>query len=80
MLFEVGWNKKCNEIITIILDKDIQKERYINRGGDISLFDKILENEGDIEFKKSNTTYIIDNNGNLEDFYKKVNNILSNVN
>ena len=80
LLFEVGWNKKCNEIITIILDKDIQKERYINRGGDISLFDKILENEGDIEFKKSNSTYIIDNNGNLEDFYKKVNNILSNVN
>ena len=30
LLFEVGWNKKCNEIITIILDKDIQKERFVS--------------------------------------------------
>lgn len=76
LLFEVGWDKKCNEIILVVIDKEIQKIRYIERGGKAELFEKIIKNQGYIEDKKSKSTYIIENNDSIKKFYDKIDKVM----
>jgi len=80
LLFEVQWNKKCDEVILIIADKKIQKDRFLKRGGDIEIFDKIIKNQGNIEEKISKSNYILENNGSLDEFYNKIDNLLRSFN
>ena len=79
LLFEVGWDKKCNKIILITINRDIQKKRYMERGGSVELFEKILKNQTDIEYKKNKSDFIIENNESIESFYSKIDNILANI-
>lgn len=80
LLFEVNWDKKCDEIILLTIEKSLQKERYVNRGGKLDLFEKIIKNQNDIESKISKSTYTINNNGTLKDFYTKIDSILNKIN
>lgn len=79
LLFEVNWNKKCSDVILIIADKEIQKERFLERGGDAKIFDKIIENQGNVEEKVSKSNYVLENNHSLSEFYGKIDNILENI-
>lgn len=76
LLFEVGWNKKCDEIILVIINKEIQKERYIKRGGKPELFENIIKNQGNIIDKISKSTYILENNNTIKCFYSEIDKII----
>ncbi len=76
LLFEVKWNKKCNDVILVLADKAIQKQRFLERGGDVEIFDKIIENQGNVDEKISKSKYILNNNGSLRDFYHEIDKIL----
>ena len=78
LLFEVKWNKKCSDIILVIADKKIQKERFLERGGDAKIFDKIIENQGNVKEKISKSNYVLENNHSLSEFYVEIDNILKN--
>lgn len=78
LLFEVKWDNKCTDIILIIVNKEIQKQRFINRGGNSKIFDKIIQNQGNIENKILKSDYILENNGSLKEFYSQIEEILKN--
>ncbi|HSQ98167.1 MAG TPA: dephospho-CoA kinase [Rickettsiales bacterium] len=78
LLFEVNWDKKCTDIILINIDKNIQKQRFLDRGGDSKIFDKIIQNQGNIKEKISKSNFILNNNSSLKDFYNQIDKILKN--
>ncbi len=80
LLFEVNWDRKCNEVVLVVVNKEIQKERYIGRGGKPELFEKIIENQGNIEEKISKSTYVLENNSDINDFYRKIDDTLYKLN
>lgn len=79
LLFEVEWDKKCNEIILVLVNRDIQKNRYLERGGNPEIFDNIIKSQGNIGEKIAKSTYIIENNGSFEDFYKNLDEVLQKI-
>ena len=79
LLYEVGWDKKCDKTIFVTVNKSIQKQRYIERGADLSLFEKILKFQNKCISKKKNSTYIINNNKTKEYFYEEIDKILDNL-
>jgi dephospho-CoA kinase len=76
LLFEVKWDKKCTDIILIKINKQIEKQRFIKRGGNYEMFDKIVQNQYNNE-KISKQSYKINNNGMLSDFYQKIDDIVN---
>ncbi|MDD2839503.1 MAG: dephospho-CoA kinase [Rickettsiales bacterium] len=77
LLFEVKWDKKCSDVILVIVDKQIQLQRFLERGGDIKIFDKIIENQGNIEEKISKSKYVLYNDYSLKEFYDEIEEILN---
>jgi len=79
LLFEVGWNTKCDEIIFVMADRKIALQRYLKRGSDPELFDKIMGNQGDIDSKMKQATYVIVNNDNIINFYDKIDKVIQKI-
>ena len=77
LLFEVGWDKKCDEIILITINRENQLKRYLERGGKIELFEKIIQNQGNMKEKILKSTYILDNNDTTEKFYRQIDKLIS---
>lgn len=79
LLFEVKWYKKCHEIILVITNEENSLKRFINRGGQPHMFNKIISNQTDLKYKIENSTHIIENNESLENFYNKIDKVLEKI-
>ena len=73
LLYESGFDKECDKIITVISDRETRTKRIIARDN-LSLEDaeKRLNNQGDDEFYIQKADFIITNNGTLNDVDKQV--------
>jgi dephospho-CoA kinase len=77
LLFEMGWDKYCDYIILADVDKNIQKNRVINRDGiseeDFYKIDKIQMSQDE---KRKMVDFIIDTDVNYNKLRVKIINIL----
>lgn len=76
LLFEANLSKKCDEIILLTIDKDIQKQRYIKREGKEGIFEKIIQNQHITSDKIKKSHYIIENNFSFDKLYENIDEIL----
>lgn len=68
LLFEVGIDKFCDEIIVISIDENIQIERIIKRDNCTKdLAKKIIDNQMSLAKKLEKASVIIENNGTHEE-------------
>ncbi|MDR3289718.1 MAG: tRNA lysidine(34) synthetase TilS [Rickettsiales bacterium] len=72
LLYEVGWDKKCNKVILIVIDGELERQRFIKRGGTVERFEIIIKNQNGEDGKRKKADYVIENNGNYDDFYEKI--------
>ena len=73
LLFEAKLDKKCDEIILVVCDEDVQISRIQKRDNkDYDSAKKIIDSQIAKEFKIEKSDYIIDNNCEIERFYFKV--------
>ena len=77
LLFETNLNAKCNEIILVICDEDLQISRIQMRDNkDYELAKKVINSQIGKKFKIESSNYIIDNSCEIESFYDKADLIL----
>jgi dephospho-coA kinase len=77
LLFETNLNAKCNEIILVICDEDLQISRIQMRDNkDYELAKKVINSQIGKKFKIESSNYIIDNSCEIEPFYDKADLIL----
>ena len=76
LLFESGFDKKCDFVISVIADKEKRIERILARDG-ISKEKALarINNQLSDDFLKKNSKYIITNDGNIETLTESVNEI-----
>ena len=73
LLFEAKLDKKCDEIILVVCDEEVQISRIQKRDKkDYDSAKKIIDSQIAKEFKIEKSDYIIDNNCEIERFYFKV--------
>ena len=73
LLFEAKLDKKCDEIILVVCDEEVQISRIQKRDNkDYNSAKKIIDSQIAKEFKIEKSDYIIDNNCEIERFYFKV--------
>lgn len=73
LLFEAKLDKKCDELILVVCDEDVQISRIQKRDNkDYDSAKKIIDSQIAKEFKIEKSDYIIDNNCEIERFYFKV--------
>ena len=73
LLFEAKLDKKCDEIILVVCDEEVQISRIQKRDNkDYDSAKKIIDSQIAKEFKIEKSDYIIDNNCEIERFYFKV--------
>ena len=73
LLFEAMLDKKCDEIILVVCDEEVQISRIQKRDNkDYDSAKKIIDSQIAKEFKIEKSDYIIDNNCEIERFYFKV--------
>ena len=77
LLFETNLNARCNEIILVICDEDLQISRIQMRDNkDYELAKKVINSQIGKKFKIESSNYIIDNSCEIESFYDKADLIL----
>jgi dephospho-coA kinase len=73
LLFEAKLDKKCDEVILVFCDEEVQISRIQKRDNkDYDSAKKIIDSQIAKEFKIEKSDYIIDNNCEIERFYFKV--------
>ena len=73
LLFEAKLDKKCDEVILVFCDEEVQISRIQKRDNkDYDSAKKIIDSQLAKEFKIEKSDYIIDNNCEIERFYFKV--------
>lgn len=80
LLFESGYNQKCNIIIGVIANKDIRIERIIRRDGiDRESAELRISKQLSDEYISANSDFIIVNNHSIESLRKEVYKIIKNT-
>lgn len=79
LLFETGFDEECDITINISLPQQIQKQRFIERGGKEENFYKIIENQMDNEERDTRADYVIDNSKELDYTYSQLDEILEKI-
>lgn len=72
LLFESGWHKKCDEVLSILCDANIRKKRYIKRGGIPEIFDNIIKRQNTDAERSHKSSHTIMNDKELDEFYKNI--------
>ncbi len=68
LLFESGFDKECDVIISVIADKSLRTQRLIERDNiTTEEITKRINNQHDDKFYTDNADYVIVNNGSLSD-------------
>lgn len=81
LLFESGYDKKCDCVISVVADEELRISRIIARDG-ISTDrakSRISKQLGE-DFLRSNSDFCIENNGDIHDLRNKVNEIYLKLN
>lgn len=80
LLFEAHFDDLCDSIILVYINKDIQIKRLMERDN-ISYDMAILkiDSQMSLEEKKKKSDYIINNNSDLINLYKEIDNILERI-
>lgn len=80
LLFESGFNKKCDIIISVIAKKEQRLERIIKRDK-LTLEQAIrrIENQKDDDFFIKHSDYVIYNNGSVKDMKRQVADMYKNL-
>jgi len=77
MLFEAGLEKKCDFVIAVVADKNVQIKRICSRDGiSIEEAKKRLSNQTSLELLKNKADFVIENNGSYNDLRQKTEKIL----
>ncbi|EJP19156.1 dephospho-CoA kinase [Peptostreptococcaceae bacterium AS15] len=72
LLFETKLNEKCDEVILVVCDEEVQISRIQLRDNkDYDSAKKVIDSQIGKKFKIENSDYIIDNNCDIERFYLK---------
>ena len=80
LLFESGFDKKCDILIAVTASKEEKIRRIIQRDGiDYETAEKRLNSQYSEEFLKSNADYVIDNIGDTSDIEFSVKKIINNI-
>ncbi len=73
LLFEVGLDKRCNEVWLVVVNKDIQLQRLMARDGiELAMAEKIIASQMPLSEKMKKADVYIDNNGGKEALKKQV--------
>lgn len=77
LLFETGYQKKVDKVITVYIKKDIQVERLMRRDNiDREYAITKISSQFDLEEKVKNSDYVIDNSNSKEETIEKVKKVL----
>ena len=80
LLFETGMEKEYDESWAVIADLDIRRKRIRQRDHlTDEMISRIFASQADDEERKAKATRLIDNSGTLEELYRSVDRILSEV-
>lgn len=72
LLFETKLNEKCDEVILVVCDEEVQISRIQLRDNkDYDSAKKVIDSQIGKKFKIEHSNYIIDNNCDIEKFYFK---------
>ena len=72
LLFETKLNEKCDEVILVVCDEEVQISRIQLRDNkDYDSAKKVIDSQIGKKFKIENSNYIMDNNCDIEQFYFK---------
>lgn len=72
LLFETKLNEKCDEVILVVCDEEVQISRIQLRDNkDYDSAKKVIDSQIGKKFKIEHSNYIIDNNCDIEKFYLK---------
>ena len=77
LLFEAGLDSECDVVVSIISDISRQIERIVKRDGiraDTAM--GRIKSQKENKYYIENSDYCIENNSTIEDFYKKLENML----
>ena len=76
LLFESGFDKKCDFVISVIADEDLRIKRITERDGiSVEKAKERIKNQATDEFLKKNSLFLIVNDGDLDALEKSVNEI-----
>lgn len=80
LLFEKGLEKKIDVTLVVYADRELQLNRLIKRDNiAIDLSNKILDQQMDIEIKKNKADFIINNQGDISELKKEVDDFLKKI-
>ena len=80
LLFEVQWEKEFDYILLVSAEKDTQVKRILNRdrrSEEEAL--NIINSQMSLDEKKKRSDYIIENDGNIQDLERKIDEFLKKV-
>ena len=80
LLFEVQWEKEFDYILLVSAEKETQIKRILsrdNRSKEEAL--SIINSQMSLDEKKKRSDYVIENDGNIQDFEKKVDDFLKKI-
>ena len=73
LLFEVGWNSFCNEIICVVADQASQEQRVLSRAGmTLERFEAIKRSQMPESKKQQKSDFLINTNCNVSETKDKV--------
>lgn len=79
LLFEVGWDRCCDEVWCIDADRDVRLARASDRGWDEAEMTRREGNQMEIAEKRRRSTLVIDNNGSPEQLRGTISNLWSSI-
>jgi dephospho-CoA kinase len=80
VLFESGFNKECDVIISVIAETSVRLERIIKRDNlTAEQAVRRIKNQNDDDFFTANSDYIIYNNGEIENINRQIDYIYTNI-
>ena len=80
LLFEVQWEKEFDYILLVSVEKETQIKRILsrdNRSKEEAL--SIINSQMSLDEKKKRSDYVIENDGNIQDLEKKVDDFLKKI-
>ena len=80
LLFEVQWGKEFDYILLVSAEKETQSKRILsrdNRSKEEAL--SIINSQMSLDEKKKRSDYVIENDGNIQDLEKKVDDFLKKI-
>ncbi len=77
LLFESGYDKKCDAVVAVVADKDTRIKRIIKRDGiACEAAEKRIASQKSNEYLTQRADFVITNNINQPDLHKQINDIL----